>query len=223
MWRCSANSAAALWELRPLPAGAIDVTTRRRARQRRGIAVHRSRDLDCEDITTCRNIPCTTVARTLLDLAAVFGQQTLTRAIEQAMVLGLFDHREIDAVLDRASGRRGAATLRHLMQRLSDETVPTRSELERRFLEVVRDAGLPSPIVNVTVCGYEVDFHWPPHRLVVETDGRSVHDTPVAFERDRRRDLDLELAGWHVIRLTWRQVAESPNEVVSLLRRRLST
>jgi very-short-patch-repair endonuclease len=158
----------------------------------------------------------------LLDLSAVFGERTLARTVEQSMVLGLFDGRALDAALARSSGRRGAATLGRLTRRITPEVARTRSELERRFLELVRDAGLPVPVVNGIVYGYEVDFHWPEHKLVVETDGRSVHGTPVAFERDRRRDLELELAGWHALRLTWRQVTERPSDVVALLRRRLS-
>ena len=89
------------------------------------------------------------------------------------------------------------------------------------MLEIIREANLPMPVVNGLVEGYQVDFHWAEHRLIVEVDGRSVHATAIAFERDRRRGLDLELAGWHVIRLTWRQVVEAPEKVVSLLFRRL--
>jgi very-short-patch-repair endonuclease len=219
----SHRSAAALWDLRPTPAGAIDVTTRRGTRRRRGIAIHTSRDLEPEAVTTCRQIPCTTVARTLLDLAGVFSERTLARAIEQAMVLRLFDHSALSVLLTRSPARRGAATLRRLMQDLTDEPALTRNELERRFLEIVRNANLPMPVVNVRVEGYEVDFHWSEHRLIVEADGRAVHETAVAFERDRARDLDLELAGWHVLRLGWRQITDHPDRVVTLLRRRLRT
>ena len=63
---------------------------------------------------------------------------------------------------------------------------------------------------------------WPDKRLAVETDGRATHDTPYAFQRDRARDLDLELAGWHVIRLSWWQVVEEPARVVELLARSLA-
>jgi very-short-patch-repair endonuclease len=145
----------------------------------------------------------------------------LDRAVEQSMILQLYDDTALLAVLERAGGRRGAAALRSLIEDLPDEPVRARSELERRFLDLVRAAGLPAPIVNALVCGYEVDFHWPRQRLIVETDGRSVHGTPIAFDRDRRRDLDLELTGWHVLRLSWRQVVESPEHVTAALRRRL--
>jgi hypothetical protein len=135
--------------------------------------------------------------------------------------LQLYDQRALTDILVRANGRRGAGVLRLALEKLGGHPALTRSELERRFLELVRKAGLPLPIVNGVVCGYEVDFHWTSQRLIVETDGRSVHGTPIAFERDRRRDLDLEVAGWHVLRLTWHQVVQSPSQAVRLLRRRL--
>ena len=97
---------------------------------------------------------------------------------------------------------------------------PVRSELERRFLELVRRGRHPSPVVNARIAGHEVDFHWPAQRLIVETDGRATHDTATAFEHDRARDLDLHLAGWQVVRLTWSQVTRQPYRVAALLRAR---
>jgi very-short-patch-repair endonuclease len=76
-------------------------------------------------------------------------------------------------------------------------------------------------VVNGLVAGHEVDFHWPAQRLVVETDGRATHGHALAFHEDRRRDFDLELAGWHVLRVTWRQVVDEPGRVTRLLRSRL--
>jgi very-short-patch-repair endonuclease len=62
------------------------------------------------------------------------------------------------------------------------------------------------------------DFLWRAPRLIVETDGRQFHGTAIAFENDRRRDQRLVLAGWRVIRCTWRQVVDEPNELVGTLR-----
>jgi very-short-patch-repair endonuclease len=136
------------------------------------------------------------------------------------MILRLLDKGAIDAALDRANGRRGTGRLRRLLDDL-DDAPPTRSEMERRFLQLLREASLPSPITNGQVNGYEVDFHWPDARLIVETDGRAAHDNPFAFERDRQRDLELKLAGWEVIRLTWRQLRDEPGRIVELLRANL--
>ena len=127
----------------------------------------------------------------------------------------------MDNALDRARGRKGTGVLRELLAALQDEPPPVRFELERRFFELVRDAGLPLPVVNAHVGPYEVDFHWPVRRLIVETDGRPTHDTPHQFEEDRRRDLELTLAGWHVIRISWRQVVHDRRRVIAVLRSRL--
>ena len=137
--------------------------------------------------------------------------------LERAVVLRLFDSFALDAAIARANGRRGTGTLRRLLDELDDVTPPTRSELERRFLDLVRAASLPIPITNGLVNGCEVDFHWPDAKLIVETDGRTTHDNRFAFERDRQRDLELKLAGWEVIRITWRQLRDQPERVVALL------
>jgi very-short-patch-repair endonuclease len=211
---------AALLDLRRSPAGPVDVTTTRRgARSLPGVTVHETRCLAPDEHTVVDGIPCTSVARTLVDLAAIATTPELERALEQSMRLGLFDRNAIE----RLAGRRGIARLRTLMAHLPDEPAPTNRELERRFLSLVRGARLPLPVVNAYIGEHQVDFQWPAHRLVVETDGRATHDSPVAFQRDRRRDLDLELAGWHVLRLGWRQVLGDPERVAALLHTHLFT
>jgi very-short-patch-repair endonuclease len=186
-----------------------------------GIRVRRTRSLHPADVARHQGIPCTSVARTIVDLGAVLPGAELRRVLERSMQLRLFDRRALDAALGRAKGRRGTGQLRRLLAKLDDEVPPTRSEFERRFLQLLTDASLPRPITNGLVSGYEVDFHWPAAKLIVETDGRATHDNPFAFERDRQRDLELRLAGWEVIRLTWRQLRDEPERVVALLRAKL--
>lgn len=200
----------------------IEVTMRHGTKRRiPGIRVHQTRALHPDDITLVDAVPCTTWPRTLVDLAGELTPRELERALERTMILRIFDLHDLNAALDRANGRRGIGSLRRLVSALDDQVPLTRRELERRFLKFIQDAGLPRPTVNATVEGHEVDFHWPEHRLIVETDGRETHDTPIAFERDHQRDLELELAGWHVLRLTWRQIVAQPDRVLALLRGRL--
>ena len=75
---------------------------------------------------------------------------------------------------------------------------------------------------NVRVAGHEVDVLWPDAKLVVEVDGYAFHSTRAAFERDRRRDGELQAAGYRVLRLTWRQLADEPEAVVASLARTLA-
>jgi very-short-patch-repair endonuclease len=91
-------------------------------------------------------------------------------------------------------------------------------ELERLFLRLCRRHRLPGPEVNARVGGYEVDFLWRAHSLIVETDGFRHHGTRVAFESDRARDAQLQALGFWVLRFTYRQVLESPEVVVASLR-----
>jgi very-short-patch-repair endonuclease len=98
--------------------------------------------------------------------------------------------------------------------------------LEQRFLRLCRRSDLPPPEVNVwmTVAGAEmqVDFLWRKHRVVVEVDGFATHRTRHGFQRDRRRDRLLSLAGWQVIRFTWDDVTKEPRHVMEVVRELLS-
>ena len=221
----SHRAAAALWGLRGPPSGPVDVTIPRAGgRCRKAIAVHVTRSLPEDQVTKDEAIPCTTPMRTLLDLAAVLPhERQLKRALERSLELNLFDRFALDAVLGGSNGRRGAKLLRRLLADLSDEPPPTAIEIERRFLELIGEAGLPYPVVNGYIGVLQVDFHWPARRLIVETDGRETHGHVIAFHRDRDRDLELTLAGWHVIRLTWRQILHEPERVVAAVRRRLDS
>jgi very-short-patch-repair endonuclease len=219
----SHRSAAAHLGLLDSVPGPVEVTVPRAgSRSRQGILLHATRSLPGAEVVRRHAIPCTSVERTLVDLAASEPLGRLERAVEQAFALHLLGRTRMAEALTRANGRQGVAALGKLLSGLLDDLALTRSELERRLLRLVGDACLPTPEVNRHREGHRVDFQWPEHRLVVETDGRATHDTPYAFHRDRARDLDLELAGWHVIRLSWSQVVEEPERVAALLRARLA-
>jgi predicted transcriptional regulator of viral defense system len=202
----------------------IDVTApNRTGRRKDGIAVHSAATLDVRDITVVDGIPCTTVPRTLLDVAEDGSAREVERLVDRAEVLRLFDMRAVDGVLARADGRRGAGVLRAVLAEIELGSTLTRNELEERFLTICRDAGLPPDAVNAWIpypggSGAEADFVWREQRLIVEVDGRAAHGTRHAFERDRRRDQRLTVLGWRVVRFTWRQVVFEPAYVAAALR-----
>jgi hypothetical protein len=223
----SHRSAAMLWGLHEAATAQVDVTSPGRAgRGRRGIAAHSAATLDRRDVTAVDRIPCTTVARTLLDLAELLDRPGLERACERAERLGLFDGRAVEEVLARATGRSGSAALAAVLEAWRPEVLRTRSELERRFLGLCSAADVPRPEPNAWIPlpgggAIEVDFLWRGAGLVVETDGHCFHGTRRAFEDDRRRDQRLLVAGFTVARFTWRQVLERPREVAATVRRLL--
>ncbi|HYP48896.1 MAG TPA: DUF559 domain-containing protein [Thermoleophilaceae bacterium] len=177
-----------------------------------------------EDRSEHEGIPCTTPARTLLDLAATLNARELERSIEQAEVQRLFDLHDLNAVVGAANGHHGTGPLRRALGSWAEVAV-TMSELEERFLALSRTAGIPQPEVNAWLSlndgAIKPDLLWRAERLVVELDGHASHGTRNAFERDRLRDRRLTLAGFRVVRFTWRHLTEDPAEVVSTLRRLL--
>ena len=215
----SHRSAAALWQMRASGKKAIDVTAPgRRGYTLAGITSH-GRRLRPADTTTHRGIPVTSPARTLLDLGGVVSRPALERALDQADALSLLDWGGLEGALARAPGLRGIRLLRTVTE--AWDPASTRSDLERRFLALCRDAGLPMPRVNSPVEAgqrtFEADFCWSRSRLLVETDGRRHHATRLAFERDRRRDQMLTAAGWTVLRVTWRQIRDEPSRLTSTI------
>ena len=193
----SHSSAAALWGLLPSPSLChVMVPGRAGHRRRKGIELHHTVILGTSERTRKNNIPVTDPSRTLRDLRRTASRKVYARALRQAEYLGL----PIDAVL---------------------EPDHTRSELEARFLGILRRHRVPAPHVNVRVGGHLVDFVWADARLVVELDGYRSHRTRSAFEADRTRDVALKLRGYEVVRLTWRQVVNEPRAVADLVRRLL--
>jgi hypothetical protein len=219
----SHRSAARLRGMRPTSRHGVDVISPRRpGRKRAGIDAHTSSTLLARDIEDVDGIPCTTVARTLLDLAAILPRRAVERMFDQAEVLQVLDAVEIGDVLARAGQHRGAGVLNAVLEHHAPASTLTRNDLEEAFLGICDAAGLPRPAVNAWIAleptGYEADFLWREHRLIAETDGRDAHTTSKAFEHDRRRDQRLMLAGYRVVRFPRRQVFEDPASVLATLR-----
>ena len=223
----SHRSAAKLWNIRADRCEEIDVTApRRRGRSPDGIAAHRDGMLRTRDCTVVKGIPCTTVERTLLDLAAVLPIYELRKALAEAEVMRLVDLVTLRRLIRRCRGRRGVARLRMLIDEIHPETKRTRSELERLFLRMCDRAGLPRPEVNVSLRvgtrTYKPDFLWRDEGLIVEADSMRFHDTHSAFQQDRRREQNLQAAGWRVSRCTWEQVEREPRDIAITIRALLS-
>jgi very-short-patch-repair endonuclease len=206
----SHRTAATIWGIVPArPGDPIQVTLlNARSNGRHGVEVHRQA-LPNRDIRTRHGLQLTSPARTIRDLAATAPEE-LDEAINEAQIRRLMTTKELRNLL--ALPQCGVRAFR---QALDEAPGMTRSQAERRLLELIEQAGLPPPRTNVKVAGHEVDLHWPDHNLVVEFDSWTYHSTRAAFERDRRRDADLQLAGQRVMRVTHRQLSGEPIPLIA--------
>ena len=183
-----------------------------------GIRFHRVRAPRREEAGTVEGIPCTSPARTLVDLAGTVGDRTLRSCFERAAQRKLLDIPAIEASMD--PGRRGNPSLRRLIDEWRKAATVARkgklkSPLEAKVLPLLLHRNLPAPLLNAPTKipngRIEVDFLWPHHRFVVEADSRAFHTTPIAFERDRWRDRELLRAGYTTLRVTHQEAErESP-------------
>jgi len=194
----SHTSAVALWRfLRPIP-GPVHVTVSGDGgrKKRRGLRIHRSRTLRPRDITRRHRIAVTVPARTIDDIRGEVDDYLFRRALRQAELAGY--------------------RVPHL-----GRVKRTRSDLELLFLRLCDDHKLSRPLVNHRVHGCLVDFYWPEHGLVVETDSWEYHRGSVAFEDDHDRDLKLRAHGIVIRRYTGEQLEAAPQAVAADLRRAL--
>jgi very-short-patch-repair endonuclease len=190
-------------------------------RSRPGIRVHRVADLPADERTHRNGVPITSPARTLLDFASQARPDELEQAIAEAYVQRLTTEKQLRTILARHPHRSGAATLRSELEREGGPAW-TRSKAERLMKKLLRQARLPAALTNQMVAGHQADFAWLEQRLIVEVDGYRYHGNRAAFERDRKRDAAHTLAGYRVIRITWRQLTEEPIAVAVIIARALA-
>jgi len=162
----------------------------------------------------------TALPRTLLDLAASVRYEWLERMVERSEELQLFDLLAVEELLARTVGHHGHGRLRKAIALYKPSSF-TRSSLEKRFLELCMEAGLPQPRTNYVEQGFELDCYWPEYRFAVELDLFETHGTRAAFERDRKRQEDLLLAGIGMTRVTGPRLEREPEEVIRRVARLL--
>lgn len=204
-------SAAALWRLVEIDESRpIDVTVPMRgAREIPGVSIHRTRVPF--EVVSLDGIPVTTPARALLDFATMAPFDVLRRAVREAMARKRAGVRDLVAV-------RGRTGTKNLTKILADGYTPTRSELEDAVLDLIQHGGIAKPQINRRDGNTMPDFRWPEQRLILEADGKAWHDHRLAREDDVSRQASLEAAGWRVLRVTWAQAIDQPQQTIARLK-----
>ena len=208
-------SATVLWGLLAEWNGPVDLLVARgRGPAHPGLRVRRTGWLPAGHRSNRHGIPVVSPARAVLDSGTVLEAADHELVVATALRTRLATRRELDVLA--ATGRPGAPALRRQLARTGGPQV-TRSRAERILLDLVRQAELDRPQVNVPVLGRERDLVWPKARVVAEFDGFAFHWSPEAMSRDHRRDAELTAHGWTPVRITWGELSERPLVVVARL------
>ena len=212
----SHTTAAWVWQLIETEPSRIHVTVPGRCPSLPGVRIHHSRGTGR---ATCRQLPVTSVARTLIDIAAILPFRAFRRALAEADHRQLLDPAELMSVVGK--GRVGSHALRAALKAHLPQLAETHSVLEERFVELCQTAGIPLPELNGRVRRMRVDAVWRDRHLAVELDGGPAHGHVAAMKRDRARELALRAHGFQVARYSWEQITETPERVIADLRQLL--
>jgi very-short-patch-repair endonuclease len=210
----SHSSAAAVWQLDSVQEKLTVTVPARRNPRSPLVTVHRT-DLAANEITTVNGLPCTSLARTILDLAGEVTESLLESAIESARRRHGASISAFAAQLDHGanSRRSGTTALRSVLESL-DPRAACESVFEVKVARLLRASLLPPPVrqfwIQVGGRRYRLDFAWPEWRVALECDGRAFHD----FQRDRTRWRELGSSGWRVLPVTWRDTTDRWDVVV---------
>ncbi len=213
----SHGSAAALWKYAKhwTPRFEVIATWDRR---RQGINVHRTKTLTRRDITRQLGVPVTSPARTVFDMTPrLKTDAAVRRFVNDARLTRTFHVSDLAELLARHPRHPATKRLTSFLE--GARSGPTRSEFEDAFTDFASRYGLPAPITNTELLGYEIDALFPEHRLIVELDGWDFHSDRATFESDRDRDAELLAAGYQTVRITWERLKSQPAREAARLRR----
>ncbi len=223
----SRQSAAALWEFENYWRTRVELSGRSNLSPPPGVVYHQVSRLAAADVTTRRGIRVTSVARTILDLAAVVSPRTLERTLDEALRKQMVTLKGLRYCIER-NGRRGRGGIAHLEVLMAEryrQHAPD-SPLETDVAALVRESGLPTAVTRHRVIEgdfviAEVDLAWPREKVAVQVHGSGFHRQPRTWENDQRIENQLQLHGWVVVKVTAQMLTEAPEEVVALIARAL--
>jgi very-short-patch-repair endonuclease len=210
----SHRSAAFVWGLQKVAPTEVEVSVVDRCcKSRKGLRVHRIKAIDERDLRRHEGLWISSPARAVLEVAADGSANEVVDLIDAGVAGRLLTPAALKAVLKRNPGRRGAARLAAVLGDDSARGI-ARSRAERAFRKLIRDAGLPAPLVNQPLGPYVPDFMWREQRLIVEIDSYGFHGGPGGFQTDHEKDLVYRDAGFDVLRPTRNHVVHEPARVL---------
>jgi very-short-patch-repair endonuclease len=207
----SHGTAAWRWQIIPAPPTRIELAVPRDRRAPPGLVLHESR-FRPGDLTLNARFPSTSVPRTLLDLATRYDQRALLKALGEAEFHHDIRPADIERTLRR--GHPGSANLRKALNHHTPGHGQARSQLERRFRQLLIQHQIELPLRNEPLGPWTIDCLWPTRRVAVELDGRQ-HERPNQADSDDDRDLWLRRNRYIPRRYGERQVKHRPDDVIA--------
>jgi hypothetical protein len=216
-------SAAAIHGMPRVPTDTASVSVHSRTTHTfPGVRVFRYDDLESAHVTRLKELPITTVERTVIDLAALLTGHHAASIVDELLADGRCTVEGLRSVLD-AVARRGKPGVRAMRAVLDERSIGfvDGTPLERRGTALLVESGLSDfcreyPIPWAPHRRFDVAF--PQRRLAIEWDSRRWHTQVDAFRRDRERDRQAVEHGWRILRFTWQDVHETPNAVIESVR-----
>jgi hypothetical protein len=221
----SHEAAAELHRMPSVQRGQVVLTIPHSSFQRIPAAtVHQISDIEQEHRTSMVGLPVTTVARTIVDLAAVVHPARLMHIVEDAKHANLVEYPEVGECLRSVArrGKPGVRALTRVLDSLTQTSGKAMSVLERELLALMYRAGLPPPVVQMPFPGRQlpascVDVAYPEAKLVIEADGRAWHSRIADIKRDRERDAEAARNGWQTLRLLYEHIVDDPTGTAALI------
>ncbi len=205
------------------------VTARDRNVRRIGHIIHSTFDIPLIDQSQVHGLAVTSPTRTIIDLARSETPLRLTAALDSALRDGgsaeRFLHKRIAEL--RTKGRYGIPALLAVIDG-AELSRGGHSWLERRFLELCGQAGLPRPTTQAVLSRsrdrtVRVDCHFSGTPLVVEILGYRWHRTKQQMQSDAHRLNRLQLDGYTVLQFTYFDIAERPSAIMDIVHDALRT
>jgi very-short-patch-repair endonuclease len=203
------------------------VIPRGRQVRRIGASIHTSEFLPETDQIEIDGIRSLRATRTLIDLARIVDRHALTRACDSAFRDGRVNEDQLRRRVHRLNGRDGTRLGVEALLMVLDGAEIERgghSYLEREFLRLLDEHGLPKPVTQQVVGRthqrlIRVDFRFPGTRVVVEVLGFRYHRSREQMAIDAERMNELIANGYAPYQFTYEQVMQRPHVVVGTLRR----
>jgi len=209
--------------LKPVSPDVVTLTgprSRRSNRPVRGGIVFHAAALPADHVAKCLGAPVTTVARTVIDLGRTLPFADAVVVADSALRLGAAARPELLRVADTCPQWPGVARARRAVT-FADERAE--SALESCARVVFYEHGLEAPELQAEFRGegfaFRGDFYWARHRTIAEADGMAKYEDPGRARDQIRRDRLLRDAGYKVVHFTWRELFDTPDLVISRIRK----